>query len=152
MFELCASPEGVPNDRTGASLYKLVPEALGTRTGRAGGGRPWARLRLAALRTSGDSVAHKMQWSYLSVSGAAKRWRDIKLSLSSQQKHTSRIKSKQNSGENNFIQSYPMYTWALHRRLSNETVYNPDSLPSKSLPKPAGKSRGGDVRRLQWPP
>ena len=29
--------------------------------------------------------------------------------------------------------------------LSNETVHNPDSLPSKSLPKPAGKSRGGDV-------
>jgi len=27
-----------------------------------------------------------------------------------------------------------MYTWALHRRLSNETVHNPDSLPSKSLP------------------
>jgi len=24
------------------------------------------------------------------------------------------------SGENNFIQSYPMYTWALHRRQSNE--------------------------------
>jgi len=47
-----------------------------------------------------------------------------------------------------FLKSYPMYTWALHRRLSNETVHNPDSLPSKSLPKPAAKSRGGDVRRL----
>ena len=38
-----------------------------------------------------------------------------------------------------------MYTWALHRRLSNEPVHNPDSLPSKSLLKPAGKSRGGEI-------
>ena len=38
-----------------------------------------------------------------------------------------------------------MYTWAVHRRLSNEAVHNPDSPSPKSPPKPAGKSRGGDV-------
>ena len=41
-----------------------------------------------------------------------------------------------------------MYTWALHRRLSNEAVHNPDSPSPKSLPKPAGKSRGGVVRAV----